>query len=106
MRSAHRSWLVLLVVVCVSVSASACAGNNPSSTSPDGVTAEAPEPVQPPFEIRDGSSSLLFVYREPNGNLRNASKLADVPADRRAAVRVDSLSTIWLRSTRLATAVM
>ncbi|MCC7539779.1 MAG: hypothetical protein IT379_26385 [Deltaproteobacteria bacterium] len=82
-----REWLLVLSLLAIG-----CAGQNASTTSADGVTVETPEPIQPPFEIREGASNLLFVFREPNGNLRNASKLADVPAERRAAVRVDSLS--------------
>lgn len=69
-----------------------CRGSSADAEQASDLTAEAPEPVRPPFAIREDSTNLLFVYRETSGALRTVTKLADVPAERRAAVRVDSLS--------------
>jgi glutaredoxin len=53
----------------------------------------ASERVTPPFAVRDQAEGLLLVWYDAKGVAHPARSRSDIPEDRRAAVRVDSLDT-------------
>ena len=63
-------------------------------SSQDHAAADAPdegEPVTPPFEVAGDAEGLLLVWFDEDG-LHTAESRDEIPAERRAAVRVDDLS--------------
>jgi glutaredoxin len=48
--------------------------------------------VTPPFQVRDEAEGLLLVWYDAAGAAHSAAKRSQIPDDRRAQVRVDSLS--------------
>lgn len=83
---------VALLVVAVSLAAGACKPVNEGARAPQ-VTAEAPRNGEPaptvPFEVRATSTEVLWFWFDERGAAHSATMVDNIPAERRAMVRVD-----------------
>lgn len=61
---------------------------SPASSAPSGLEGE---PAKPPFAVREGAADLVLTYVDEDGP-HTVTSVAEVPADARERVRVDSLA--------------
>lgn len=88
-----RRWFGLrTIVAALALSlASGCRGRGAPSGDPRGVMPEATDATVPavPFEVRNGATDLVLIWFDAQGLAHAASRVDDVPAERRSLVRVD-----------------
>jgi glutaredoxin len=85
--AALRPWLLSAAVLV-----SACTGEStPNGASPSAMGSLEGEVATPPFDVREGATDLVFTYVDDDGP-HTVMTVAEVPADAREHVRVDSLT--------------
>lgn len=77
-------------VLCAASLATACGGDADSAGAGAEGAADIAAVVTPPFEVRGDCRDLLLVWFDEDGP-HAATRRAEVPTERRAEVRVDSL---------------
>lgn len=83
---ARLSWIPLGAALALALCA--CRGGD-GATSNSGAPIEATGPAElPPLILRDDTPDLLLTWVDAEGDFHVTERIADVPADRRAQVRV------------------
>lgn len=84
--------VVSKVLLCVVLTSGlGCKGNPAPSVRPEAQSSAQDGGATPgvPFEVRAGAAGMVFTWFDPHGGPHIVTRVEDVPAERRGAVRVD-----------------